>query len=267
MPEALDPDRNPFFLNDRKVVVTGGLGRIGLSTVRLLARCGATVLIVDTMTERWQELQSTFAEDGCSVTCHIADVGCAGEAAAIAEQCDILAGEADCWINCAYPRTADWGADLENVTPGSWARNVDLQMNSACLLSSEIAKRMGTRGRGSIVNVASIYGVVAPDFAVYDGVDFTTPPAYAAIKGGLIAFTRYLAAYWGKNGVRANVVCPGGVFSDQDEAFVAAYSRRTALGRMAVPDDIAGPIAFLASDAAAYVTGTTLMVDGGWTAM
>ena len=112
--EAQDSDRNPFSLKDRKIVVTGGLGRIGLGAVRLLARCGATVLIVDTMAERWQELQPTFTAEGRSVTYLSADVGYAGQAAAIAEQCDILIGEADCWINCAYPRTADWGADLEN---------------------------------------------------------------------------------------------------------------------------------------------------------
>lgn len=265
MPEVTATDLHPFSLSGRKIVVTGGLGRIGLAAVRVLERCGAQVLIVDTMGDRWDDVQDSFAARG-SVIYQKADLAEGAKAGEIVAECDARLEGADGWVNCAYPRTDDWGADLETVTPESWARNVDLQMNSTCLLSSEIAKRMGARRGGAIVNVASIYGVVAPDFSVYDNVDFTTPPAYAAIKGGLITFTRYLAAYWGREGVRANAVCPGGVFADQDAAFVAAYSDRTALGRMALEDDIAGPIAFLLSDAAAYVTGATLMVDGGWTA-
>lgn len=267
MPESGSVMDHPFSLRGRKVIVTGGLGRIGLAAARTLAQCGARVLIVDTMTDRWPAEQVMLATENLDIRFHAADVGDATTAAGIVDWCDALAGGADGWVNCAYPRTDDWEADLARVTPESWARNVDLQMNSACFFASEIAKRMGQRGRGSIVNIASIYGVVAPDFSIYKNVDFTTPPAYAAIKGGLIAFTRYLAAYWGRSGVRVNVVCPGGIYANQDDAFVDAYSRHTAVGRMATPEDIAGPIAFLASDASVYVTGATLMVDGGWTAM
>jgi NAD(P)-dependent dehydrogenase (short-subunit alcohol dehydrogenase family) len=109
--------------------------------------------------------------------------------------------------------------------------------------------------------------MVAPDFSIYEGTSMTTPAAYAAIKGGLIAHTRYLAAYFGRQNVRANVISPGGVHAAQPDTFVAAYARRTALGRMARAEEIGPPVVFLCSSAASYVTGAVIPVDGGWTAI
>jgi NAD(P)-dependent dehydrogenase (short-subunit alcohol dehydrogenase family) len=124
---------------------------------------------------------------------------------------------------------------------------------------------MKKQGNGSIVNIGSTYGVVSPDFTVYDGTEMTSPAAYTAIKGGVINFTRYLAAYFGKHGVRANCVSPGGIFDNQNPIFVKNYEHKVPLKRMGKPSDIAGPVAFLLSDDAAYVTGHNLMADGGWT--
>ena len=125
---------------------------------------------------------------------------------------------------------------------------------------------MARQGSGSIVNVSSIYGVVGPDFSVYGDTGMTTPPSYAYDKGGMIAFTRYLATYLGPRGVRVNSLTLGGLYTEQDERFVREYVARTPLRRMAGPDDVKGAVVFLASDASAYVTGTNLVVDGGWTA-
>ena len=110
-----------------------------------------------------------------------------------------------------------------------------------------------------------MYGVVAPDFTVYDGTGLTSPVAYSAIKGGLIHFTKYLASYFGPHGIRVNAVSPGGVFDSQHSIFVSNYERKVPLRRMAVPADMAGPVAFLLSDEASYITGQNLIVDGGWT--
>jgi NAD(P)-dependent dehydrogenase (short-subunit alcohol dehydrogenase family) len=117
----------------------------------------------------------------------------------------------------------------------------------------------------SIINVSSIYGVVAPDFEIYSGTDMTSAAPYSAIKAGIINFSRYAASYYGKYGIRVNSICPGGVFDNQNKIFIENYSKRTPLGRLAKTAEIAAPILFLASDAASYITGATVMVDGGWT--
>ena len=126
---------------------------------------------------------------------------------------------------------------------------------------------MRDSGGGSIINISSIYGVVANDPTLYEGTDMKQPPDYTFVKAGMVNFTRYLANYHGKQGVRANCICPGGYFDDQPGPFVEAYNKRCPLGRMLDNEDIKGAVVFLASDASEYVTGTALMVDGGWTSV
>ena len=124
---------------------------------------------------------------------------------------------------------------------------------------------MAKQKNGSVINIASIYGVVGPDFSVYDGTNITNPVAYSAIKGGIINMTKYFAAYFGKNNVRFNCVSPGGVFDNQDSIFVQNYEKKVPLKRMANTDDIAPSVSFLLSDDASYITGHNLLIDGGWT--
>jgi NAD(P)-dependent dehydrogenase (short-subunit alcohol dehydrogenase family) len=172
----------------------------------------------------------------------------------------------DVWIGCAYPRTPGWGQRPELDDASFWQSNVTMQLTATCLAATEAAKLMARSGGGAIINVASIYGVVGPDFSIYADDATVCPAPYAAIKGGLVNHTRYLASYFGRRGVRANVICPGGVFDGQDSGFVERYGARTPLGRMAKPEELVGAFHFLASRAASYVTGATIMVDGGWTA-
>jgi NAD(P)-dependent dehydrogenase (short-subunit alcohol dehydrogenase family) len=140
-----------------------------------------------------------------------------------------------------------------------------MQLNSYCIYSNEIAAKMAARKRGSIINIASVYGVVAPDFDIYKGTKMTSPAAYSAIKGGIVSYSKYLASYYKNKGIRINVVCPGGAYNNQSGRFVKRYSAKTLLGRMAYPYEIGWPVVFLASEAASYITGATLMVDGGLT--
>jgi NAD(P)-dependent dehydrogenase (short-subunit alcohol dehydrogenase family) len=168
-------------------------------------------------------------------------------------------------VNCAYPRTDDWSAPFEDVSLASWRRNVEMQLDSVFVCCKHALRHMKAQQCGSIVNVGSIYGVVGPDFNVYEGTDLTTPAAYSAIKGGLINFTRYLASLFGPAGVRVNCVSPGGIFNNQPEPFVENYERNVPLQRMGQPEDVAPAVSFLLSDGAAYITGHNLLVDGGWT--
>ena len=121
-------------------------------------------------------------------------------------------------------------------------------------------------GAGSIVNIGSIQAMVGPDFWLYEEVDWGCPPDYFFHKGGMLNFTRYVAARYGPSGVRCNTISPGGYFNEQDEGFLWRYESRTFLGHMAGDEALKGAVVFLASDASAYVTGANLVVDAGYTA-
>ena len=249
-----------FQLDRKTAYVTGGNGLIGRAICLALAAAGAKVLSLD--------LAGQGEEDG---RIHQVEFN-AAEMADLDSRLEALEsdyGPADIWVNAAYPRTPGFGRNQQDALDAAdWCANVDLQMNACCLLSAKVAARMGARGAGSIINLASIYGLRGPDLRVYDGLEMPlSPPVYAAIKGGLINYGRYLAAWYGQKGVRVNTVCPGGIEAAQPENFIRQYSDRTPMGRMGNPDDVAGPVVFLASEAAAYVNGVALPVDGGWTAV
>jgi NAD(P)-dependent dehydrogenase (short-subunit alcohol dehydrogenase family) len=134
------------------------------------------------------------------------------------------------------------------------------------LVAREGGKRMLAAGGGSLINVASVYGVVAPDHRIYDGMPFSSFAPYSASKAGVHGLTLWLATYWARGGIRVNTVCPGGVYNDHDPEFVRRYAERTPMGRMAAPDDLVGIMLYLASDASRYCTGQRFVIDGGLSA-
>lgn len=175
-------------------------------------------------------------------------------------------GKIDGLVNNAYPRTQDWGTKFEDITYESWQKNVDMQMNTTFLFIQKIMPEL-LKTKGAIVNMTSIYGVVGNDLTIYENTSINTAAPYSAIKGGVINFTRYLASYYGRQGVRVNCVSPGGIFDNQHETFISNYEKKVPMGRMGNPDDIAPAVSFLLSDEAQYITGQNLIVDGGWTAI
>jgi NAD(P)-dependent dehydrogenase (short-subunit alcohol dehydrogenase family) len=161
---------------------------------------------------------------------------------------------------------------FEDYPEASWDKVLEVNLKGAYLCCQVFGSAMAKNGAGSIINVASIYGLVSPDQSLYEyrrhlGQEFYKPVAYSASKSGLLNLTRYLAVYWAKHGVRVNTLTIAGVANHQDQAFLQAYCGRIPVGRMAEPDEYNGAVLFLASDASRYMTGANLVVDGGWTAI
>ncbi len=250
-----------FDCTGKVAVVTGGCGLIGSEIVRGLVAFGARVVIADTDVKKSESLAARTG-----ATAHFFNIKKTEAIESSFKKIKTRMGKIDILVNCAYPRTADWNARCEDVRPASWKINVDGHLGGYFFASRAAAEVMKKQGGGTIINFASIYGVVAPDFDLYKGLASTMPAAYSAIKGGVIAFTKYLATYYASSGVRANVISPGGVLDGQSPSFVKCYVKRTPLGRMGTPRDMVGPVVFLASDASSYVTGANILVDGGWTA-
>lgn len=250
-----------FCCDGKTAVVLGGSGLIGAQITRALIEFGADVCVVDVLRPRQADLASqprfSFYE---------AEITKEENLRAVLNKIITDKGKINIFVNSAYPRTKDWGTVFEKIPYASACENFEMQLGTCFLSCQIVAEHMKEGGGGSIINIGSTYGVVGPDFSVYAGTSMTMPAAYAAIKGGIINFTRYLATYYGKHQVRVNCISPGGIFDNQAPSFVEKYAQKTPLGRMGKPEEIATASVFLASDAASYVTGQNLLVDGGWTA-
>lgn len=243
------------------VVVSGGLGLIGKQVSFAFHEFNATLVTADVDEERFAELFSGF--DNVHFEC--LDISRASDIEFGVKRILKKWGKIDVWVNCAYPKTDDWGNFIDDVALESWDTNIKTHLGGYFWTSKIVLESMKSNGSGCLINFGSTYGVVAPNFEIYAGTNMTTPVAYSAIKGGIITLSKYLAALYGRYNIRVNCICPGGVYNSQNERFVKSYHELTPLKRMAKDYEIAMPVVFLASDAASYITGHTLMVDGGWT--
>ncbi len=266
---------NLFSLKDKVAIVTGSLGLIGKEHCRALAEAGAHVVVSDLDEDKCREFALTLTPEALGAG---ADVSDAASVSALLKKTldrfdhiDILLNNAAVNEKFEDPLLALHMSQFENFPLSQWKKMMDVNVTGVFLCSQIIGAAMAEKGKGSIINVASTYGVVAPDQSLYKTPDgrqaFYKSPAYPVSKGAVIAFTRFLASYWGRRGVRVNTLSPGGVENAQDDFFVKNYSAKTLLGRMAQPSDYQGAVVFLASDASSYMTGANLIVDGGWTAI
>jgi len=265
-----------FSLKGKTAIVTGATGLLGQQHCLALAGAGANLVLADLNRESCQALadqlphgphlalsldvtKPTSLETGKEIILHHFGT------------IDVLVNNAAVNDMFENPALAAEQSKFENYPLNSWLRSLEVNVTGVFLASQIFGKTMAEQGGGSIINIASTYGMVGPDQSLYrmpDGTQaFYKSPAYPVTKGAVLNFTRYLAAYWGKSGVRVNSLSPGGVENGQEDWFIQNYGARTALGRMARPQDYHGALVFLASDASAYMTGANLVVDGGWTAV
>jgi NAD(P)-dependent dehydrogenase (short-subunit alcohol dehydrogenase family) len=261
-------------LGGKVCVVTGGLGLIGAALVRALAGAGGRVVITDLDHAACVDRAAALGDAGLG---HGADITRRDSLAALLTAVLDRFGQIDVLVNSAaiddkFGGSAAHDSQFEHYALERWQRMLEANVTGtflACQVLGGAMLRGAPRDR-SIINIASTYGIVAPDQKLYRRPDGSQPfyksPAYPTAKAAVLGFTRYLAAYWGAAGIRVNALSPGGVENGQPDYFVQGYSARTPLGRMARPDDYAGATVFLAGAASAYMTGANLVVDGGFTA-
>lgn len=252
-----------FRLTDKVAIVTGGAGLYGTPFAAALAEAGAHVIVTSRNAAKAELVAAGLRERGWSATGRLVDLADESSIRAFHRAVVEAHGRIDVLVNNAVHRA---GGDLADTTAEDWDATSAVNSRGLFLLTQAVAPTMTGQGSGSIINIGSIYGLVGPDFPMYEGTDVTPPLFYAYDKAGMVGVTRYLASALGRSGVRVNCLCPGGLYSGQEPDFVDAYAARVPLGRMATETDVTGALVFLASDASRYVTGVTLPVDGGWTA-
>lgn len=259
---------DPFRLEGKTVVLTGAAGVVGTEAVLALVEAGAKVCAIDLNAALLK--QKLGPEHGSLMHCP-ADVTSRDALQSARKKIESKWGTADALLNNAVTKSANYFEPFESFPAEDWNQVMAVNLTGAMLAAQVFGAPMADRGRGSIVNTLSIYGIVGPDQRIYDGSmhlgrPINSPAVYGASKAGLWGLTQYLATYWGHRGVRVNAVTAGAVANGQDEEFVKNYSSRVPLGRLAKAGDIANAMRFLVSDASAHVTGHNLVVDGGWTA-
>ena len=249
-------------------IITGGATGIGYSVAKRLGEEGSKLVIVDQDADLGKQTVAEFNASDMNAVLVIGDVSDEKVAENAVAQAKKNWDRLDVLINNATtnPRKhPKYTANFESYPLELWQKYIDVNLTGLFLCSQEIGKVMAKQRNGVIVNISSIYGNVGADQRIYGKKDMSTPVAYAATKGAFLNFTRYVAANWHKKNVRVNTLSLGGVFKNHDKEFVKKYSEKTILGRMAKKDEYEGAILFLMSDASSYMTGSNLVIDGGWT--
>lgn len=249
-------------LDDKVAIVIGGAGKIGFALAQGLGEAGAKVVIASRSIENFQTAVRRLSDDGVHAIGMQVDQANEEDVKKCLDEVSKSMKVPDILVNCGVERPMK---NYFDDSVDAWDASMVANSRGLFVTCRTFASAMADNGGGSIINVSSIYGIVAPDPLLYEGTHLGTEPDYPYTKGGMIMFSKYLAAKFAKKNVRVNVIAPGGFFNSQGEPFYSQYCKKVPLGRMATHDDMKGAAVFLSSMASSYITGTVLPIDGGFT--
>ena len=254
-------------LRGRRALITGALGGLGRIFAKTLAELGADLILVDHPNGNFNSLVAELSEWEIEINCIYCDIEKDGERYQLIEKIKNDGRSLSILINnAAFVGSSNlngWSVPFEQQTLDSWRRAFEVNLTSVFDFCQGLTSVLKSSPGASIINISSIYGIVGPDWSIYEGTEMSNPAAYAASKGGLIQLTRWLSTTLAPS-VKVNAISPGGIIRNQPQKFIDRYQSRTPMKRMANELDFAGVIAFLASDLSEYMTGQNLIVDGGW---
>lgn len=259
---------NLFDLTGKIAIVTGGAGLLATEHAIALCEQGAKVFLADLNLQKCDDVVAELVKQGyqvksaqCDVTSELSWTSLLDEALRNNDRIDILINNA---ASTNQSKTTNFDASFENFTLEDWNAIMNVNLTGAFLGCQIIGKQMLKQGKGSIINISSLYGVVSPNHKIYPGTGISQPVAYSVSKHGVIALTKYLATLWAEKGVRVNSLTPGGVWNGHESLFHDRYKNLSPIGRMADKSEMKGGIVYLASDASSNVVGHNLIIDGGW---
>jgi NAD(P)-dependent dehydrogenase (short-subunit alcohol dehydrogenase family) len=261
---------NLFDLSGRVAIVTGGAGLLASEHAISLHGHGATVILADFNEEKCRLAAEALAKDGVHVTAKFCDVTKKESWEKLLEEVTTSFGRVDILINNAgftnQSKSSNFDASFDNFQLEDWNAIMNVNLTGTFLGCQVVGKHMLQNGKGAIINIASLYGVVSPNHKIYPGTGISQPVAYCVSKHGVVALTKYLATLWAEKGVRVNSLTPGGIFNGHEGLFLERFNQLNPIGRMSDKTELRGGIVFLASDASSHVVGHNLIIDGGWTA-
>ncbi len=250
-----------FSIQNKTVIITGATGLVGRTLSKSFSALGAKLILVGRCPDKLSSLKDSINTSGAEIATLCVDFNEAGAAHLIIDYVNHNRILVDAVIHCAIVRPGQ--NDFEN-NKNSFESSIRINVNNSFQIWNEFAKHMCSKNSGSLIYIGSIYGRVSPDFSIYEGTKMGTEPDYVFIKEGMHGLSKYFANKYGGNNIRSNIITLGGVENGQDNSFTEKFIKKIPLGRMARTSDIVGPSVFLVSDASSYITGTEIIVDGGY---
>lgn len=254
-------------LNSKVIVITGGAGLLGQTFSEAVLKNNGIPVIADSDEQKGLEVTTKLKERFSSGTVEfkLLDINSKDSILRLMDYLEKKYNRIDALVNNAYPRNKNYGRKLEDVDYADFCENLNINLGGYFLTSQQFINFFCNQGYGNIVNISSIYGVIAPRFEIYNNTTMTMPVEYAVIKSGLLHLTKYMSKYLKGKNIRVNSITPGGIKDKQPDSFLEEYNSHCLNKGMLLPDDISGTLMFLLSDYSKYINGQNIIVDDGFT--